>query len=249
MNEIVSTTIPVPVRADTSDNPGDIFGFAIEAFRFGGAALATLVDIRGGAARALGAHMAIAANGRFCGYVSGGCVEAAVAAEAVQAIAHGSDRTLALGEGSPFFDVVLPCGGGISVAIHVLRNDNVLREVLSGLSARRPVSLHYSPQFQRLMISDKLTERSGWHDDEFASVYRPQTRLVISGQAGESEAVRRLAVAAGYDVRVVDSSLLRTQRSIEIDPFTAVILLHHDLDMEADILNRRLRLRLSISER
>jgi xanthine dehydrogenase accessory factor len=52
----------------------------------GGVALATLVEIRGGAARALGSHVAVAADGRFCGYVSGGCIEAAVASEALDAM-------------------------------------------------------------------------------------------------------------------------------------------------------------------
>ncbi len=44
-----------------------------------------------------------------------------VATEARKAIAAAGERTLLLGKGSPFFDLQLPCGGGITVAIHVLR--------------------------------------------------------------------------------------------------------------------------------
>lgn len=43
-----------------------------------GSALVTLVEIRSGAARALGAQMAVRGDGGYCGYVSGGCTEAAV---------------------------------------------------------------------------------------------------------------------------------------------------------------------------
>ena len=43
-----------------------------------GSALVTLVEIRSGAARALGAQMAVRGDGGYCGYVSGGCTEAAL---------------------------------------------------------------------------------------------------------------------------------------------------------------------------
>lgn len=94
-----------------------------------GSALVTLVEIRGGAARALGAQMAVRGDGGYCGYVSGGCTEAAVAAEAVAAINKGTDRYLRLGEGSQFFDIILPCGGGITLAIHVVRDVAPLRQI------------------------------------------------------------------------------------------------------------------------
>jgi xanthine dehydrogenase accessory factor len=155
LNDIALTTLSLPVRASTLDNPADVLGFAAEAVGCGGAALATLVEIRGGAARALGSHVSVAADGRYCGYVSGGCVEAAVAAEALQAIAEGRDRLVKFGEGSPFFDIVLPCGGGISVAIHVLRDENILREALSHLIDRQAVGLSYEPKSQTLMRSGK----------------------------------------------------------------------------------------------
>ncbi|NKC23027.1 XdhC family protein [Ochrobactrum oryzae] len=81
---------------------GDILRFAHNALERGhGCALVTLVEIIGGASRALGAHMAIADNGSYCGYVSGGCVEGIVAREALMALAEGRDRELRLGRGRP----------------------------------------------------------------------------------------------------------------------------------------------------
>ena len=55
----------IPVRASSTDDPAELLRFAIDARCLGAAALATLVEIRGGAARSLGAHMAVAADGRF----------------------------------------------------------------------------------------------------------------------------------------------------------------------------------------
>lgn len=226
------------MRASSVDNPADILGFAIEAMQQGGAALATLVEIRGGAARALGAHVAVASDGRFCGYVSGGCVEAAVAAEALQAIAQGKDRSVKFGEGSPFFDIALPCGGGITVAIHVLRDTAVLKQALRDLARRQSVALAHRPETQSLLRLEKVPLRSGWRDTEFVTVYRPVTRILISGQTGEAEAVRRLAQASGYDVEVVAAhSVLPAE---VVDAFTAVVFLHHDLDLEDDVMEKAL---------
>ena len=95
-------TLATPSRAMLTDDALDILRFAIESFSTGQVALAMLVEIRGGAARALGAQIAVSADGRYCGYVSGGCVEAAIAAEALEAMRSGKDRTVMFGSGSPF---------------------------------------------------------------------------------------------------------------------------------------------------
>ncbi|MGO4113907.1 XdhC family protein [Rhizobium ruizarguesonis] len=232
-------TAPIPVRASSTDDPVELLRFAINAHGLGAAALATLVDIRGGAARALGAHMAVAADGRFCGYVSGGCVEAAVASEALLAMAQGRDRTVKFGDGSPFFDIVLPCGGGISVAIHVLKDVGALRHVLDRLERRQAAGLAYSPGQQALKPVDPLP-RAQWLEQDFVTVYRPRTRVVLSGQTIEAQAVARLAEDSGYDVIAVAPGGVRPVADI-IDPFTAVVLLHHELDAEAAILEIALR--------
>ncbi|NNH64516.1 XdhC family protein [Rhizobium laguerreae] len=231
-------TAPIPVRASSTDDPAELLRFAIDAHRRGAAALATLVDIRGGAARALGAHMVVAADGRFCGYVSGGCVEAAVASEALLAMAQGRDRMVKFGDGSPFFDIVLPCGGGISVAIHVLKDVGALRHVLERLERRQAAGLAYSPERQALEPVDPRP-RTCWLERDFLTVYRPRTRVLISGQTIEAQAVVGLAEASGYDVIAVAPGGVRSVADI-IDPFTAIVLLHHELDAEAAILETAL---------
>ncbi|TNM63063.1 XdhC family protein [Aliirhizobium smilacinae] len=238
MDDTLITLTPSPVRASSVDNQADILGFAIEAAQNGGSALATLVEIRGGAARALGAHVAVASDGRYCGYVSGGCVESAVATEALEAIVGHRDRIVKFGEGSPFFDIALPCGGGITIAIHVLRDTDVLKDALGDLAGRKSLALSYRPETESVVRLDQVPVRSGWRDKDFVCVYRPVTRVVISGQTGEAEAVRRLAEASGYAVTLVGSRSL--SQSTVIDAFTAVVLLHHDLNLEEDLLRRAL---------
>ncbi|XAZ26169.1 XdhC family protein (plasmid) [Sinorhizobium sp. B11] len=238
MNEML-TTIPTPTprRAILSDNPVDILNFALEAYRHGPVALATLVDIRGGAARALGSHVVIAGDGRFCGYVSGGCVEAAVASEALRAMATGRDRVILFGQGSPFYDIVLPCGGGITIAVHVLRDDAALRHVIENLARRRSAALRYDPDRQILAFAD-ASSKPGWGGEGFVSLYRPVTRVVISGQNIEEIRLKDLAKASGYEV--VDADQVECGEVV-VDAFTAVVLLHHDLDDERAIVDASLQ--------
>lgn len=228
--------LPTPCRAFSDDDPAHLLEFAIEAYDDGPVALATLVEIRGGAARSLGSHVVVASDGRYCGYVSGGCVEAAVAAEALIALHETRDRVVRFGEGSSFIDIALPCGGGISVAIHVLRDITPLQDVVGHLSKRKSVALAYVPEQETLSILDD-PGKTGWFHNSFTTYYRPRTRLVISGRSGEVDALANLAEAARYDV-IQQSGRFDAAM---IDQFTAVVLLHHDLDAETVELEAALR--------
>ncbi|OWV87584.1 hypothetical protein ATY78_03520 [Rhizobium sp. R635] len=240
MDQTLATiAAPIPFRVSATDDPAELLRFALDAHGRGAAALATLVDIRGGAARTLGSHVVVAADGRFCGYVSGGCVEAAVASEALLAITEGRDRMVKFGDGSPFFDIVLPCGGGITVAIHVLKDAGAIQDVLDCLGQRQEAGLAYSPERQTLEPSDP-PPRASWLERDFVSVYRPRTRVVISGQTIEVQAVARLAEVSGYDVVIRGQGEEGRAAAGAIDPFTAVVLLHHDLEAEAAILETAL---------
>lgn len=51
-----------------------ILRFAADALKLGmAAALVTLIEIRGGAPRPLGAQIAVREDRPYCGFVSGGC--------------------------------------------------------------------------------------------------------------------------------------------------------------------------------
>ncbi|WP_217548231.1 XdhC family protein [Pantoea sp. GbtcB22] len=225
-----------PQQALQTDDIESILRFALEAMEADSAVvLVTLVEIRGGAARALGAQMVVREDGRYCGYVSGGCVEAAAAYEALQVIATGKDRFVRYGEGSPYLDIVLPCGGGITLAFHQLRDAQPLRSVLDLLAKRQPAALRYLPTFQRL-ASAACTEITGWQEDAYVTGYLPKTRVAVYGRSVEALATASIAQAAGYEV--LSGEDVQAQA---VDHFTAVILLYHDLDRELPVLLAALR--------
>lgn len=238
--DVFKKSLPTPMRAMLSDDPRDILRFAVNAYREGRVALAILVDIRGGAARALGSQVVVAADGRFSGYVSGGCVEAAVAAEALLAMETRSDRMVSFGDGSPFLDIVLPCGGGITVAIHVLRSVDIIEYVLQSLAQRKSAGLKYEPERQAL-TSIEPPERAGVKDGNVYLVYRPVTRVIASGQKSETQSVQKIAVASGYEVLLCEQNEHTAELGQHIDAYTAFILLHHDLDQETKVLDIALR--------
>ncbi|HBF30194.1 XdhC family protein [Rhizobium sp.] len=219
-----------PRAALLTEDPQAILVFLLDAFTEGlGCGLVTLIEITGGSARALGAQMAVRADGLFCGHVSGGCVEAAVAREVMNAIQDGHDRFLHLGDGSPLFDIRLACGGAIRLAIHVLRNDHVLRTVLDCLSARRPAALAYDGRSQNLEAVIGQAQ-AVWRNDGFLRPYRPGVRVLLAGQPMELEAVRGVAIAAGYEPVSICENME------EIDADTAVVSLYHDIDRELPYL-------------
>jgi len=221
-----------PGPAFLTEDPRAILRFLVDALTDGFACgLVTLTEIHGGSARALGAQMAVRADGLFCGHVSGGCVEAAVAREVMSAIQEGHDRFLHLGEGSPFFDIRLACGGSLRLAIHVLRHDHAVRMVLDCLSVRRPAALVYDARSQTLDADIGQTQTS-WGKDGFVRPYRPPVRVLLAGQPMELAAVSSIATATGYETAEIST----TMTNMDIDADTAIVLLYHDIDRELPLL-------------
>lgn len=228
----------VEVSADRlTDRPIDVLKFLQAGIAAGHrCALVTLVEIVKGASRSLGAHMAVRDDGRYCGFVSGGCVEAAVAREAVEAIHEGRDRICRYGSGSPYFDIVLPCGGGISLAIHVLKTGQTIDRLVDGLLSRNRMQLSYDPQGQRITVQAAAFSPTGWKDGLFVTSYRPEARIVVCGRGFESQVFSSVAEAAGVEVRSADVGLLTSLTDEE----TAIVLLNHDMDRELPVLRAAL---------
>jgi xanthine dehydrogenase accessory factor len=243
------------VWSERSDDPVQMFALAMEGLRGGlRIALITLTDTVGVSAREPGAQMVVLEDGRYCGFVSGGCTEGAVAVEALRAIQAGADRILRLGQGSPFIDIVLPCGGGVILAIHVVREPDIFEHIASSFVHRQGFTLSYEPGRQRLDFEASLEGRTGWQGEVFVRRYRPQTRLVLCGRGIELEAAARLALASDLEVdcycaddashRAVSglggrSTRLATPSAIPpipLDADSALVLLFHDLDWDAAVL-------------
>lgn len=84
-------------------------------------ALARVVDVEGSAPRSPGAAMAVAEDGEVAGSVSGGCVESAVVATALEILETGDRRLVTYGySDDEAFAVGLTCGGTIHLFIEPL---------------------------------------------------------------------------------------------------------------------------------
>jgi xanthine/CO dehydrogenase XdhC/CoxF family maturation factor len=84
-------------------------------------AIATVVETWGSAPRPAGSHLVVDGDGNFEGSVSGGCVEGAVVAEAVDVIGDGKPRMLEFGVADETaWRVGLSCGGRIKVYVEKL---------------------------------------------------------------------------------------------------------------------------------
>ena len=81
-------------------------------------ALATVVSTWGSSPRPVGSHLVINDKGEFLGSVSGGCIEGAVVAEALEVMADGEPRVLEFGvSDEEAWEVGLSCGGAIRIYV------------------------------------------------------------------------------------------------------------------------------------
>jgi xanthine dehydrogenase accessory factor len=196
--------------------------------------LITLVAIEGSSSRAIGTQMAVLADGRQVGSFSGGCIERAIAAEALDVLASSIPRTVRYGSGSPYIDVRLPCGGGIDLLFTPRPDPVAICAVLALLDARQPA---------RLALGDHIQH------------YAPGLRLVALGHGEDLTALVRLARAYGVDVAAwtpladgladigINPLVTRTHLpAIASDRWTAIVFVFHDHDWEELLLPQALAL-------
>ena len=222
--------------------------------------LVTVCAVEGSSMRNPGAVMAVAKDGRFEGSLSGGCIENAVVAEALDALKAGAPRIVRFGAGSPYLDIKLPCGGGLDVHFQPITDDpQIGHACLGSVAAREPFSL--------VCENGQLRHEEGWRardytpaTGEFAFGYWPSPQIRIIGHGAGVEALADLSGAMGHwpsvytpDERIFKSleakgvhavSLKRASQTdlLESDPWTAIIFLFHDHDWEIDLMARAFEL-------
>ena len=187
------------------------------------AALATVVETWGSAPRPRGAQLAISADAEMTGSVSGGCVEGAVVAEALDALEDGRPRMLDYGvSDAEAFDVGLACGGRIRIMVEPVGvgegpAPDLLERLVAARAAREPVVYAVRPDtWERRLVTgpgDPLwdaaqsalaSDRSGFEDDWFLGVHNPPLRMAVVGAVHIAQALVPMARLAGYDVAVID---------------------------------------------
>ena len=240
-----------------ADAPADIWSFILaRAGENVDTILVTLTDIDGSSPRGVGAQMAVAADGRYAGSLSGGCIEAAVVAEAIDSLACGAARLVRFGAGSPYIDIRLPCGSGIDLLFIPRPDIPTIERALERHRDRMPVVLDLSLGGVRSGTAESDLMR--WEKGRFCLWYPPALRLIALGQGEELAALARLAGGFGSTVLAISpdrrtlaalsaegfdtSQLLTPQSPVElpIDRWTAAVFLFHDRDWETGLLTRAL---------
>ncbi|RUP09173.1 XdhC family protein [Hyphomicrobium sp.] len=225
-------------------------------------ALVTLVGVDGGAPRQPGAQMAVAEDGSFVGYLSGGCLEAAVVLEAQAAIRAGENRLVRYGKGSPYFDVKLPCGSGLDLYFDQGLGAGQVRQLLSLRAARQACSLRTSLVDGTSIVASAVSQgplpRSARDKEHFDRYYSPPLRLLLLGSGPLLNAIAVVAQVSGLEIaiwspdEVTRNDAARRgisafngtdalQHSIEaLDYASAAVLVFHDHEAEPEILARAL---------
>ena len=220
-----------------------------------GTVLAVLTATHGPAYRDPGAAMAIAADGRFAGAITAGCVEADLVLRAGQVRQSGAVQDLRYGEGSAFFDLRLPCGGAVEVRLFPVLDLPVLQSLSNARAHRRAVALQITGEGRLSLGAWQPTHRAG---PVFHRSFAPALRFLIFGNGAEAAAFASLVHSLGYDHLLLshEQSILAVARAagspaqeigtlatladLTCDAQTAVVLFYHDHDYEPLILQRML---------
>ena len=243
---------PRSLLAD-EDVLGDIVAWHEKGLR---TALVTLVAIDGTTPRPLGAQMAVAEDQRYSGYLSGGCIEPAIALEACQAITSGQNRLVRYGKGSAYLDVQLPCGSGLDLYF----DQGLTAELVAGIAQRRserqPFTLVTDIVRGQCDVLDKIHDPASTLDgDVFYRTHLPSLRVLLVGGGPALFAIAVLfhAVGVPMDVFTPDEQARADlfARGIDVrgltdarevaghgDRWTAAIVAFHEHVWEAQVLAR-----------
>jgi len=221
--------------------------------------LVTVCAVEGSSMRNPGTIMGIAEDGGFAGSLSGGCIENAVVAEALDVLKADTSRVVRFGAGSPYLDLKLPCGGGLDIHFQPLNGSEFAKQALAAIAARQPFSIALGP--------NQATVVPGWSKTAFdlqscigTFGHWPAAKLLIVGHGAGVEALSGLACQLDCEVAVltpdgrmhaqleaqaIDVKRLERTTQTEMlrsDPWTAIVFLFHDHDWEIDLMARAFEL-------
>ena len=197
---------------------------ALEWRRAGkGVALATVLETWGSAPRPRGSLLAVNEQAEMVGSVSGGCVEGAVVASAIDSLADFKARTLEFGVADEdAFAVGLACGGRIRILVDPVGKgcafaDELLERLVRARNRKRPCALLMNPDDSTRMLvvqgEDRIdpqvrarlnADRSDYVGEVFVATNNPPLRLIVVGAVHIAQALIPMARIAGYGVTLID---------------------------------------------
>ncbi|MFK4834971.1 XdhC family protein [Microbacterium sp. ZW T2_14] len=196
-------------------------------------AAVTVTGVARSAPRGAGATMAVTADGRVIGSISGGCVEGDAILLAHGARRDGAPRTARLGFSDDAAHAAgLACGGSVDVAAYAVRPEPSVIEALEAAAAGHgiTVGLVLAGPVAGTMLDERAlrsaiagsSESAGALDaairdrdtvvltgaldgrDVLVLSHAPASRLIVIGAGEHAAALCRVATAAGFAVTVCD---------------------------------------------
>lgn len=219
-------------------------------------ALATIAEADGGP-RPVGSQMVITESHAW-GFLSGGCIEADVALHGRAVLAEGAPRCLVYGRGSPFIDMRLPCGGRLDVLVEQVPGDDEAVRKLRWLSeARQPAIWESNGRERRCRSQDEGGDALA--EAIVRQIFLPRQRLAVVGSDPFALAIAALGSQLGWETMLVAPfgpedpapfglkcdrrSALVALQDLAPDPWTAIAVATHDLEVDEEVLVPALRSR------
>lgn len=223
----------------------------------GNGVMAVIIGVEGPSYRPVGTVMAILTDGSRIGTLSSGCVEGDLALHAQQSLLDGKPRKLRYGAGSPFFDIRLPCGGGLDILL-VPRPDLIILQQLHDMRRQRQLCTLAINTEKGLCYVTGDDRQSGIENDIFYARFQPQVRFLIFGKGPEASTFAALVHSVHYPnvllspdeetlcwaqsegVETIYIQKPEIPRNLFVDQWTAIVLFFHDHDWEPNILKSAL---------
>lgn len=220
--------------------------------------LGTITRLVGSSPRPAGTQMVFDQD-RAGGYFSGGCLEADVANHAAEVLRDRTPKTLLYGQGSPWIDIRLLCGGTIEILLESIDSEEPAVAELLRLEVARIPALWRSDGYART-VEPAPPDCPTWAADgtKYSLRYDPKSRLVVVGGDPTALALAKLASDAGFETYLIRGNgpgttppiggltYLRTAPAATLhamspDPWTAVVSVTHDDVVDDDVVTSALR--------
>lgn len=214
--------------------------------------LAVIAGVVGPSYRPVGAMMTVFNDSDWIGSLSSGCIEQDIALQAMQVRETGKPEIVRYGEGSPYVDIRLPCGGGMEVLLLPKPDRNVLVEIDQLHTSRSACTLEIDTGSGSMRST--AHGETGRNGTQLRIRFEPDLQFNIFGKGPEASTFARMVRSAGYsgvllspDEETLDAAVssgfkfrrmasAQYPNDLETDGRTAIVLFFHDHDWEPPIL-------------
>jgi xanthine dehydrogenase accessory factor len=250
---MMSFTLPDWPMFGLTDDIRPLLAQAMAAGR--DAALVTLYAVTGGGPRPPGTQMLVTPD-QAAGFLSGGCVEGDIAGHAALTLADGQPRHLVYGEGGPWPDIRLLCGARIELVVErVSAGDPAALALVEMRASRTPavwrtdgVSRTCTPGSGRETLCETTASPFA-----LARRFDPVPRLAVVGGDPTAIAIATLGAQCGMETTLIRpkgpetpppvagvvyrrDTVSEALAAIGLDPWTAVAVATHDMDIDEEAL-------------